>query len=194
MCLRISRRKTTSAGVPCRPRLRLLGCRFPKASYTAATSSSSAKTWSACLIQSSQRSSTSAAINPSPKLNCARRILITGLAPALRRGLFRTQQLVVELANNLDRLLQLLIAAQPAAHLGHPFAAQAELARGSTRVAHGENRQRMPFAARAFRAALGMIADRPLQQRAAQDLAGHREPVEQLLAHGQGSMMSHSYK
>jgi hypothetical protein len=58
-----------------------------------------------------------------------------------------------------------------------PVSAQAKLARASTRVAHGENRQRMPFAARAFRAALGMIADRPLQQRAAQDLAGHREPV-----------------
>src|SRR5271169_3797342 len=124
MCLRISRRKTTSAGVPCRPRLRLLGRRFPKASYTAATSSSSANTWSAYLIQSSQRSSTSAAINPSPKLSCARRILITDFAPALRRGPFRTQQLVVELANDLDRLLQFLIIAQPAAHLGNPLAAQ----------------------------------------------------------------------
>src|SRR5215471_3063103 len=194
MCLRINRRKTTSAGVPCRPRLRLLGRRFAKASYTAATSSSSAKTRSACFIQSSQRSSTSAAINPSPKLSCARRILITGLAPALRRGLFRTQQLVVDLANNLDRLLQLLIVAQPAAHLGHPFAAQAELARASTGVAHSENRERVTFAARAFRASGGMVADRPLEQRAAQDLAGHGEPIEQLLARCQSSMMSHSYE
>src|SRR6516165_1252775 len=192
MCLRINRRKTTSAGVPCRPRLRLLGRRFAKASYTAATSSSSARTSSACFIQSSQRSSTSAAINPSPKLSCARRILITGLAPALR--LFRTQQLVVELANNLDRLLQLLIVAQPAAHLGHPFAAQAELARASTRVAHSENRERVTFAARAFRASGGMVADRPLEQRAGQDLAGHGEPIEQLLARCQSSMMSHSYE
>src|SRR5215470_17416400 len=36
------------------------------------------QTRSACFIQSSQRSSTSAAINPSPKLSWARRILITG--------------------------------------------------------------------------------------------------------------------
>src|SRR6516165_9853851 len=194
MCLRINRRKTTSAGVPCRPRLRLLGRRFAKASYTAATSSSSARTSSACFIQSSQRSSTSAAINPSPKLSWARRILITGLAPALRRGLFRTQQFVVELANNLDRLLQLLIVAQPAAHLGHPFGAQAELARASTGVAHSENRERVTFAARAFRTSGGMVADRPLEQRAAQDLAGHGEPIEQLPARCQSSMMSHSYE
>src|SRR5271168_180456 len=182
MCLRINKRNTTSAGTPCRPRLRLLGRRFAKASYTAATSSSSARTSSACFIQSSQRSSTSAAINPSPKLNCARRILITVLAPALWRGLVWTQQFMVELANGFERFLQLLIIAQPAAHLGNPLAAQAELPRASTRIAHGENRQRMPFAARALRAALGMIADRPLKQRTAQDLAGHREPVEQLLA------------
>src|SRR5271169_2608573 len=193
MCLRISRRKTTSAGVACRPRLRLLGRRFPKASYTAATSSSSTKTRSADLIQSSQRSSTSAAINPSPKLSCARRILITDFAPALRRGPFRTQQLVVELANDLDRLLQFLIIAQPAAHLGNPPAAQAELARAPARVAHGENRERMAFAAGAFCASPGVVADGALKQRAAQNLAGHGKSDEQLLPLRNGCVMSHSY-
>jgi hypothetical protein len=50
------------------------------------------------------------------------------------------------------------------------------------------------FAARAFRASSGMVADRPLEQRAAQDLAGHGEPIEQPLARCQSSMMSHSYE
>jgi hypothetical protein len=39
-----------------------------------------------------------------------------------------------------------------------------------------------------------MVADRPLEQRAAQDLAGHGEPIEQLLARGQSSMTPHSYE
>jgi hypothetical protein len=34
------------------------------------------------------------------------------------------------------------------------------------------------FAARAFGAALGMVADGPPQQRAAQDVAGHRQAVD----------------
>jgi hypothetical protein len=51
-----------------------------------------------------------------------------------------------------------------------------------------ENRERVTFAARAFRASGGMVADRPLEQRAAQDLAGHGEPIEQLLARGQSSI------
>jgi sulfate adenylyltransferase subunit 1 (EFTu-like GTPase family) len=59
-----------------RPRLRLWGCRFTKASYTAATMLSSSRIWSACFIHSSRRSPTSSAISPSPKLSCARRISI----------------------------------------------------------------------------------------------------------------------
>ena len=75
MCLRTNKRSTTSAGAPGRPRLRLLGCRFANASYTAVTICSSARTWSACCVQSSRRSLTSSAIRPSPKLSCARRNL-----------------------------------------------------------------------------------------------------------------------
>src|SRR5438045_1339363 len=159
-----------------------------------AKTSSSAKTWSACRIQSSHRSSTSAAINPSPKVNCSRRILITGLAPAFRSFLLWTQKVVVDLANGLDRLLQLLIIPQPSPHLGKPFAAQADLPCAPTGVAYGENRQLMPFAARAFRAALCMISDRALQQRTAQDLPGHREPGEQLLARRNDMFVSHLYR
>src|ERR1700724_3514068 len=82
---------------------------------------------------------------------------------------------MIELANGLDRLFQLLIVAQPAPHLGQPFAAQAELPRAPARIAHRENREPVPFTAPAFRASPGMVADGPLQQRAAQHLAGHRE-------------------
>src|SRR6266853_3653554 len=155
---------------------------------------SSTKTWSACRIQSSHRSATSAAISPSPKLNCARRMLITGLAPALRWFLLRTQKLVVDFANGLDRLLQFLIILQPAAHFGNALAAQAELLCVPTRVAHGEDRQLVPFAARAFRAASCMIADRTLQQRATQDLSSHRQPVEQFLARRKDMFPSHLYR
>src|SRR6266481_9801538 len=169
MCLRINKRKTTSAGVPCRPRLRLLGCRFPKASYTAATSSSSSKTSSACFIQLSRRSLTSSAINPSPKLSCARRILITALPLALCRGFLRTQQIVVDLADRLDRLLQFLIIIQPPANLGNPFATHTDLPGASAGVAHRQNEDPVPFAARAFRAIFGM-SDRALQQRATEYL------------------------
>src|SRR6266436_675292 len=115
-------------------------------------------------------------------------------APAPRRGLVRAQQLMIDFANGFESLLEPLIIAQPAPHLGNSFAAQAELARAPARIAHGENRERVPFAARAFRAAPGMVADGPGQQRAAQDLAGHRQPVEQLPARRDGSLLSHSYK
>ena len=101
---------------------------------------------------------------------------------------------MVKFANRLDRFLQLLIIAQPAAHLRNTLGAQADLPRLSTGVAHRENRKGVAFAARAFCTARAMVADGPLEQRAAQDLAGHRQPVEQLLARRYGSLIwSHSY-
>jgi hypothetical protein len=96
---------------------------------------------------------------------------------------------MIEFADRLDRLLQLLIIGQPAAHLRNMLGAQAELPRLSTWVAHSENREGVTFAARAFCAALAMVADGSLEQRAAQDLAGHRQPVEQLLARRYGSLI-----
>src|SRR6266545_1296866 len=181
MCLRINKRSIISAGAPNRPRLRLFGCRLASASYTAATMSSSESTASACVIQSSRRSLTSSVISPSPKLSCARRIsIMLPLAP-LRCSPFRTQQLMIELANRLDRLLQLLIIAQPAAHLSNPLAAHTELTRTSSRVGHRQDKYVMSFAARAFRAPLGM-SDRALQQGAAQQLASDRQFADQLLA------------
>src|SRR6478672_8647793 len=111
--------------------------------------SSSASTRSAYAIQSSRRSLTSSVINPSPKLNCARRISImpSPRAPSMR---LRTQEFMVELANVLDRPLQLLIIVEPAADLGDPLATHAELLRAPASISHGQHEHLMPFAARAF--------------------------------------------
>src|SRR6267143_3609395 len=50
------------------------------------------------------------------------------LPGASRRGAIRPQQRVVELADLLERFLELVVIAEPAAHLVNLFAAQAELA------------------------------------------------------------------
>jgi hypothetical protein len=39
-----------------------------------------------------------------------------------------------------------------------------------------------------------VVADGPRQQRTAQDVAGHRQAVKQLLARRHGSLSSHSYR
>src|SRR6478736_6810949 len=106
--------------------------------------SSSASTRSAYAIQSSRRSLTSSVINPSPKLNCARRISImpSPRAPSMR---LRTQEFMVELADVLDRPLQLLIIVEPAADLGDPLATHAELLRAPASVSHGQHEDLMPL-------------------------------------------------
>ena len=73
---------------------------------------------------------------------------------------------MIEFANGLDRLLQLLIVAQPAANLGDALATHAELPRASTSIGDRQNKHPVPFATRAFRAVFGM-SDGALQQRAA---------------------------
>src|SRR5579883_252102 len=191
MCFRIKSRSTTSAGAPRRPRQRLLGCRFASASYTAATMTSSDSTASACLIQPSRRSFTSAAINPSPKLSCARRISIMPLAPCLPHSPFRAQQVMIELADRLDRLLQFLIVAEPAAHLRNPLAPHADLACVSSRIGHGQDEHLVPFTACAFGTIL-RVSDRALQQRAAQQVAADRQLAHQLLTGPQGLLTNHS--
>jgi len=64
------------------------------------------------------------------------------LPPRPCGGLIRAQQLVIELANRLDRLPQPLIVRKPAAHLGRHLAAQTELPRASAGVAHRQHRRR----------------------------------------------------
>jgi hypothetical protein len=68
---------------------------------------------------------------------------------------------MIEFANGFDRYLQLLIIGDPPAYFGNAFGSQAELAGAAARIAHGENRQLMSFAAGAFGAALGVVADGP---------------------------------
>src|SRR6516164_1299195 len=178
-----------SAGMPRRPRQRLLRCRFAKASYTAATMASSASTVSACGIHSSRRSLTSSAINPSPKLRCARRISImpSPRAPSMRLW---PQQLMIELADVLDRLLQLLIIVEPATNLGHPLASHAELLRAPASIGHRQHEDLVPLTTGAFRAASGM-SDSALQQRPAQQLAGDRQLADKLVARLKGPIANH---
>jgi hypothetical protein len=67
--------------------------------------------------------------------------------------------MMVELADRLDGALQLLVVVQPAPHLGNLFAAQAELPSAPAGIADGQNRDRVPLAARTSRAAPAMAND-----------------------------------
>ena len=73
--------------------------------------------------------------------------------------------MMIELADRLDRRLQFLVIAQPAAYFWNSLAPHAELARAPTGVAHRQNADLVPFAALTFRAAFGMPHN-TLQQRA----------------------------
>ena len=102
-------------------------------------------------------------------------------AGAWRRGpVIAPQQFVIEFANRFERGFELLIIGERAAHRTDALREETELAGAAARIAHGEDRELMPFAARAFGAALGMVADRPLQQRAAQDVGFDRQARDQL--------------
>ena len=56
--------------------------------------------------------------------------------------------MMIEFANGLDRLLQLLIIAQPASHLPDPFTPHAELSRAAARIGHSQHEYPMAFATR----------------------------------------------
>src|SRR4029077_724096 len=100
---------------------------------------------------------------------------------ASRRGAIRPEQRVVELADVLERFLELVVIAEPPAHVINLFAAQAELASTAASIADGQNPQRVPAAASADRAAAG-VAHGPLEQRAAQHLPCHRQLGDERLA------------
>jgi hypothetical protein len=68
------------------------------------------------------------------------------------------QQLMIEFADRFERRLELVIMGKPTAHLADALGPQTELARAPARIAHGEDGERMAFAARALGAACGMIA------------------------------------
>src|SRR4029077_14225883 len=100
---------------------------------------------------------------------------------------------MIEFANALDRLLQLLIIGEQAANLGDPLASHAELPCASTAIADCQNEDPVSFTARTFWAVLG-VADGALQQRAAQQLASHRQLAQELLACSKGSCSTHSHE
>src|SRR5580658_473923 len=102
-------------------------------------------------------------IKPSPKLSCARRISIMRFPAPLRRRSIRAQQVMIEFANRLDRLLQLLVVAQPPPNLVKALATNAQLPGAPARIAHRHDKDLMAFTARAFRAAARMT-DRALQK------------------------------
>src|SRR5215216_4475526 len=98
---------------------------------------------------------------------------------------------MIELADVLDRPLQLLIIAEPATNLGHSLATYAELLCAPAGVGDGQHEHPVSLAARAFRAAFGM-SDGALQQRAAQQVAGNRQFADTLVARMKGSIANHS--
>src|SRR5215813_9472629 len=89
---------------------------------------------------------------------------------------------MVELADRLEGLFQLLVIVEPAPHFGHQFATQAELACATAGIGDGQNRERVAFATGALLAIGLMPENGALQQRAAQDFTANRQSVEQLLA------------
>src|SRR5439155_6628368 len=193
MCFSTSSRSTTSAGAPGRPRRRLCGWRLTRASYTAAMISSSSSTASARIIQGSHRSATSSAINPSAKASCARRRSSTALAlrsPAVALG---NQQLVVELADRLDGLFELLVVAQPPPHLVGLLCPQAELPRLAAGIADSQHRHRMALATGTLGTSAAM-PDEPLDQRPAHDLAVDWQPTDQSCAPLNELLSFHLYK
>jgi hypothetical protein len=129
-------------------------------------------------------------ISPSPKLSCTRLHLNRRRPARLRCGSGRSS-LAIELADGLDRLLELLIVVEPAANFGDPFSTNAELLNAPPAIAHGQDEHPVAFAARAFRAVFG-VTDRALQQRAAQHLPGDRQFADKLVARSNGSVANHS--
>src|SRR6201995_5500949 len=177
MCLSTSSRNTISAGAPGRPRRRLCGCRLTSASYTAARISSSSSKASARAIQGSRRSVTSSAIKPSAKASCPRRRSSMALArsPAVPRG---NQQFVIQLADRLERLLELLVISKPPSNLVDLLCSQAELPRLAASIADGQHGHGMPPTAGTLWGPAPMLDD-SLKQRPTHDVAADRQSFNQ---------------
>ena len=98
--------------------------------------------------------------------------------------------MMIELADCLDRRLQLLVITQPSAYFWNSLPAHAKLARAPSGIAHRQNADLVPFAAGTFRAAFGM-PDNTLQQRTAQDLARNGKLAHKLPARFKGPIANH---
>src|ERR1700756_3316358 len=151
---------------------------------------SSSRIWSAWIIQSSRRSATSSATQGSQTSGCPRRISITPLPPGVGHGGVGTQQIVIELANLLDRLFQFLVIVQPATNLSHPLFPHADLSRLSAPITDRQHVHLMALAARAFRTP-ALVTHDTLQQRSAQKLASNRQRCYQSLAFSKRAFTNH---
>jgi hypothetical protein len=129
----------------------------------------------------------------SAKLAWARRASITGHLVGCAGGGIGTQENVIQLAQGLDGFFQLLVVAQPLAHLRNLFAIDAELAGATTGIADGEHGLGMSFAAGAL-GAVAAVAGDALEQGAAQQLAGDGEVGEKSVACLQSLFMYHLYR
>src|SRR5258708_22291619 len=69
--------------------------------------------------------------------------------PPLRCSLFWTQQIMIELANRLDRPIQLLLIVQPATNLANALPPHPEFPPPSTPIGDRQNTHPVPFATRA---------------------------------------------
>src|ERR1700747_2179743 len=97
---------------------------------------------------------------------------------------------MIELTNLFDRVLQFLIITQPSLNFGNPLATHTELLSASARVAYRQHRDCVTFASLALRAA-ALVADNPVQQCAAQQLAGDRQLLGQFLTFLKASFANH---
>src|SRR6266536_5136100 len=177
-CFSTSIRKTTSAGVPYRPRVLLLGWRRVKASYTMVTNCSSSSTWSACRIQPCHQLPTCSARKPSSKSGGRLRALITALDGfGTRRG-FRAQGELIELANRLQDLLHLAEIFEPQPHLRQLVAMQADLTILAAWIVDVEDPLGMTAAAGAGGATAG-VEGGAMEQRTAQDFGKGGESGEE---------------
>ena len=93
---------------------------------------------------------------------------------------------MVELANLLEYLLDVLVVLQPLTHLRHEFGAQAELAHVTTGIGDGENTQRMSLTAGAPGAFAAMGSNAPMKEGTTQDLASDRQAIKEPLARTEG--------
>src|ERR1035441_1634981 len=153
-CFNTSIRKTTSAGVPNRPRGRLFGCPPPRASDSRSPSCASSRTWSTLRIQSCHMSAMGSARKPSARLRGRLRALIMALAGALRG--FRAQGALVQLANGLQCLLQLVVVFEPPPDLEQLVSLQADLTVLAAGIVDTEDPLGMTDAAGTLGAAAGM--------------------------------------
>ena len=100
---------------------------------------------------------------------------------------------MIQLADGLDRFFQLVVVAQPTAHLRNLFTVDAELPGVAARIADGQNRLRMSFTAGAPGAATGVTGG-ALDKGAAQDLTRGGEAFEEPLASSLGLLVCHLYR